>query len=170
LHTLNRDWLEVVANLLLGRLAMTIPDPDRARIVSIDFIDNSYYGKHYADDGYRLYITNLPSGEFSPKQVATLYRARWVVELLFRELKSKYGLGRYQTEKEHIVRIQVTAALLTLVVSRAILRLFMNHAHEQGDDCVFPTERWATTPVVHPASPLGDRRSLQLQPEPPANT
>jgi len=60
-------------------------------------------------------------------------------------LKSKYGLGRFQTGKEHIVRIQVTATLLTLVVSRAILRLFVDHAHEVGDDCVFPTERWATT-------------------------
>ena len=39
----------------------------------------------------------------------------------------------------------MTAALLTLVVSRTILRLFVDHAHEQGNDCVFPTERWATT-------------------------
>jgi hypothetical protein len=92
-----------------------------------------------------LYITNLPSGEFSPDQVATLYRARWVVELLFRELKSQYVLGRFRTEKERIVRVQVTAALLTLVVSRAILRLFVDHAQELGDDCVFPTERWAKT-------------------------
>ena len=81
---------------------------------------------------------------FSPEDVSTLYRARWVVELLFRELKSQYGLGRFQTGKEHIVRIQVTAALLTLVVSRAILRLFVDHAQELGDKCVFPTERWAT--------------------------
>jgi len=51
LHTLNRAWLEVVANLLLGRLAMTILDPNRSRIVSIDFIDNPYHGEHYADDG-----------------------------------------------------------------------------------------------------------------------
>ena len=92
-----------------------------------------------------MYITNLPNGTFSPEDISTLYRARWALELLFRELKSQYGLGRFQTEKEHIVRIQVTAALLTLVVSRAILRLFVDHAHEQGDDCVFPTERWATT-------------------------
>jgi hypothetical protein len=40
LHTLNRHWLEVVANLLLARLAMTILDPERSRIVSIDFIDS----------------------------------------------------------------------------------------------------------------------------------
>ena len=36
-------------------------------------------------------------------------------------------------------------ALLTTSVSRAILRLFVDLATEQGDDCVFPTERWATT-------------------------
>jgi IS4 transposase len=112
-------------------------DSKRFRVVGVRDED--------ADDGYRLYITNLPSGKFSPEDVSTLYRARWVVELLFRELKSQYGLGRFQTEKEHIVRIQVMAALLTLVVSRAILRLFVDHAEEMGDDCVFPTERWATT-------------------------
>jgi hypothetical protein len=51
LHTLDRDRLEFVANLLLVRLAMTIPDPDRSRIVSIEFIDNPYHAEHYADDG-----------------------------------------------------------------------------------------------------------------------
>ena len=30
---------------------MTILDPDRSRIVSIDFIDNPYHGDHYVDDG-----------------------------------------------------------------------------------------------------------------------
>jgi IS4 transposase len=112
-------------------------DSKRFRVVGVRDED--------AADGYRLYMTNLPSGTFSPDDVSTLYRARWVVELLFRELKSQYGLGRFQTEKEHIVWIQVMAALLTLVVSRAILRLFVDHAEKVGDDCVFPTERWATT-------------------------
>jgi len=51
LHTLNRQWLEVIANLLLGRLAATILDADRSRIVSIDFIDNPYHGEHYVDEG-----------------------------------------------------------------------------------------------------------------------
>jgi hypothetical protein len=30
---------------------MTILDPDRSRIVSIDFIDNPYHGEHNADEG-----------------------------------------------------------------------------------------------------------------------
>ena len=51
LHTLSRQWLEFVANLLLARLAMTILDADRSRIVSIDFIDNPYHGEHYVDEG-----------------------------------------------------------------------------------------------------------------------
>jgi len=51
LHTLNRQWLGVVANLLLARLAMTIFDPDRSRTVSIDFIDNPYHGEHHAEKG-----------------------------------------------------------------------------------------------------------------------
>jgi hypothetical protein len=51
LHTLDRHWLEFVANRLLGRLAMTSLDPDRSRIVSIDFADNPYRGEHYAEEG-----------------------------------------------------------------------------------------------------------------------
>ena len=133
-------------------------DSKRFRVVGVRIAD--------ADEGYRLYLTNLPSGEFSPEQVATLCRARWVIELLFRELKSRYGLGRFRTEKEHIVRIQVTAALLTLVVSRAIHRLFVDHAYEQGDDCVFPTEHWATTFRSYAQRVLlRNRRFVQLRTE-----
>ena len=51
LHTLNRGWLEVIANLQLGRLAMTILDAEQSRIVSTDFIDNPYHGDHYDEEG-----------------------------------------------------------------------------------------------------------------------
>lgn len=37
------------------------------------------------------------------------------------------------------------AALVTLVVSRAILRVFVHYATEFGDGATFPPERWATT-------------------------
>ena len=112
-------------------------DSKRFRVVGVRDED--------ADDGYRLYITNLPRDRFEPEKISTLYRARWVVELLFRELKSRYSLGEFETEKAHIVEIQVLAALLTLVVSRAILRAFVEHAEDHDEECVFPTERWAAT-------------------------
>jgi putative transposase len=41
-------------------------------------------------DDYHLYITNLPRDEFFPADLATLYRCRWKVETLFRELKTQY--------------------------------------------------------------------------------
>jgi hypothetical protein len=67
------------------------------------------------------------------------------VELLFRELKSQYALGSFETGKEEIVRIQVLAALLTLVVSRAILRALCDRAAEAEDSRIILTERWAAT-------------------------
>ncbi len=51
LHTLDRSWLEFVANLLLRHLALTILVRSGSRIVSIDFIDNPYHGVHLDDEG-----------------------------------------------------------------------------------------------------------------------
>ena len=68
-----------------------------------------------------------------------------MVELVFRELKSRYSLGEFETGKAEIVEIQVLAALLTLVVSRALLRALVEHAEDQNEEAVFPAERWAAT-------------------------
>ena len=51
LHTLQRGWFEFGANLRFRHLALTILDPDRSRIVSIDFVDNPYHGQPDEDDG-----------------------------------------------------------------------------------------------------------------------
>jgi len=91
-------------------------------------------------DDYHLYVTNLPD-EFIPKQVGALYGLQWEVELLFRELKSLYGLEKFQTSDPVIVEILVVAALLTLTVSRALLGMFQ----ELFPETVFPYKRWAKT-------------------------
>jgi IS4 transposase len=65
--------------------------------------------------------------------------------LLFRKLKSRYALTRFETEKAAIVCIQILLALLTLVVIRAILWVLCDHAEEQGNEYGSPTERWAAT-------------------------
>jgi len=51
LHTLQRDHLELAANILFRHLAMTILDPDRSRIVSIDLVDSPYHGSPDEDSG-----------------------------------------------------------------------------------------------------------------------
>ena len=93
-------------------------------------------------DDYHFYITNLPREEFLPADLATIYRCRWEVELLFRELKTQYELDEFDTSKTYIVEILLYAALLSLLVSRDLLDLVTELA---DDEIVFPPERWAAT-------------------------
>ena len=108
-------------------------DTKRFRVVGVRNKD--------ADD-YHLYITNLPREEFFPTDIAELYRCRWEVELLFRELKTQYELDEFDTSKPHVVKILLYAAMLSLLVSRDLLDLVTEHA---DDEVVFPPERWAAT-------------------------
>lgn len=48
LRTIDATALEDAANDQLVRDATTILDPDRSRIVCIDFVDNPYHGSHFA--------------------------------------------------------------------------------------------------------------------------
>ncbi|MFC4986269.1 IS4 family transposase [Saliphagus infecundisoli] len=108
-------------------------DTKRFRVVGVRNED--------ADD-YHLYITNLPREEFLPADLATLYRCRWEVELLFRELKTQYELDEFDTSNPVVVEILLYAAVLSLLVSRDLLDLV---TEEADDEIVFPPERWAAT-------------------------
>ncbi len=120
---------------------------------------------HYEDaDDYHLYITNLPREEFLPSDLATLYRCRWEVELLFRELKTQYELDEFDTADPAVVEILVYAALLSLLVSRDLLGLVTEVA---DDEIVFPPERWAATFRSHAQlilSKLGEFLGYSPQP------
>jgi IS4 transposase len=101
-------------------------------------------------DDYHLYITNLSQDQFHPTNLAMIYRCRWEVELLFRELKTQCELDKFDTTKKHAVETLLYAALLSLVVSRDLLSLVIEVA---DDGTVFPPELWAATPVARPARP-----------------
>jgi putative transposase len=108
-------------------------DTKRFRVVGVRNED--------ADD-YHFYITNLPRKWFFPADIATIYRCRWAVELLFRELKTLYDLDEFDTSNPAVVKILLYAAVLTLLVNRELMDLVIEHA---DDDAVFPPERWAAT-------------------------
>ncbi|ELZ02165.1 transposase [Natrialba aegyptia DSM 13077] len=55
------------------------------------------------------------------------------MELLFWELKMQYKLDEFDTTKKHIVEILLYAVLLSLVVSRDLLGLVIEHA--DGGSC-----------------------------------
>jgi IS4 transposase len=104
------------------------------------------------EERYHLYITNLPAEEYSAPDIAKLYQARWEVELLFRELKTVYGLDEINSRKPEVVEALILIGLLSLVVSRTLRELFIEIIEEQqrddSDDDVeasslLPRERWA---------------------------
>ena len=58
--------------------------------------------------------------EWSASTVAGLYRARWAVELLFKELKQTLQLQSFFGENQNAVEWQIWAAMLTHLVLRYI--------------------------------------------------
>lgn len=91
---------------------------------------------------YHLYLTNIPPNKLSPDDIAQVYAARWIIELLFRELKSRYHAEDMPSSKRHVVEALVYAVLITFVVSRALLAELRRKLGALG--ARVPEERWAT--------------------------
>jgi IS4 transposase len=70
---------------------------------------------------YHLYLTNLGKEDYSAPDIAQLYRARWEVELLFKELKSRFGLDEINTSDAYIIEALVIMAAISLMMSRVIV-------------------------------------------------
>jgi len=71
---------------------------------------------------YHLYVTNIPAERLSAGQVALVYRGRWQIELLFKEMKSHYRLEGMPSGKKHIVETLLFASVVTLLASRRLLQ------------------------------------------------
>jgi len=71
---------------------------------------------------YHLYLTNIPSGELSAEDISRTYAVRWSVEILFKELKSCFCLDEIPSRKEVVLEAFLLAALITLMVSRALFQ------------------------------------------------
>ena len=96
---------------------------------------------------YHLYLTNLGCQEFPPAKIAELYRGRWFIELMFKELKSRYALDVISTGKPEIVKALIYCAMITLVISR---RLFIGYRDAMTRGGIkISQERWAKFLVLH---------------------
>ena len=69
---------------------------------------------------YQVYITNISFDVLKPEEIATLYGARWEIELIVKELKSKYALDVVNTTNPQIIEAYIWIAILTLMISRKI--------------------------------------------------
>lgn len=110
--------------------------------VEISFKRRNYNGKQKNDselfrlvavfneeeDKYHVYLTNISPEVLEPEDVAKLYGARWEVELVFKELKSRYALDVVNTSNSQIVEAYIWIAILTLFVSRRIYSIVRKYS------------------------------------------
>lgn len=125
--------------------------------IEVSFKRRSYNGKRKSDTGrfrlvavfneeeekYHTYITNINSDILDPEDLAKLYGARWDIELLFKELKSRYALDVIDTKNPQIIEALIWVSILTLLVSRRIHTLVRRR--NVGKKIVrFTQLRWST--------------------------
>ena len=139
-------------NEILDKLKRQVIDVE----VDIVFKRRKYNGKQSKDvkrfrliaiynveaEKYHVYITNIPSDRLDTKDIAVLYSARWEIELIFKELKSKYGIDDLTTSNPHAVEALLWVGILTLIVSRRVYRLVYSADMENAPR--YTHLRWAT--------------------------
>ncbi|WP_422824130.1 IS4 family transposase, partial [Xenorhabdus entomophaga] len=69
-----------------------------------------------------IWLTNLSPEEFTSNDIIDIYRCRWQVELLFKELKSHTNWQGFATRKESLVTGLIWSSLLALLVRRTMAR------------------------------------------------
>ncbi len=72
---------------------------------------------------YHSYITNIPPQMLTAEQIASTYRARWLIELLFKELKTGYRIDEIPSARKEVAEAFLYAAVLTFLVSRRLFHL-----------------------------------------------
>lgn len=90
---------------------------------------------------YHVYLTNLPPETLGAEEVAYTYRARWMVELTFKQLKQHHRIDELPTTKRRVVEALVYAALITIIASRALHAYVLSRI--AADDRRVPPDRWA---------------------------
>lgn len=69
---------------------------------------------------HHFYMTNISPDTLGASEVAAIYAARWEVELIFKELKSRYALDQITTKSPHAIEALIWISILTLLVSRKV--------------------------------------------------
>jgi hypothetical protein len=64
-----------------------------------------------ADDG-KLYIFITNNFKIAAQTVATIYKNRWMIELLFKQIKQNFPIRYFWGERENAIRIQVYSVLI----------------------------------------------------------
>ena len=129
-------------------------------------------GVRHPDTGeLHLYITNVGRAVMSPDQVRVAYSGRWMVELLFYEMKHCCEMKRLPSERAEVVRSLILCSAIRLAVSRAALGYLRTRAMaavrgQYAEDIAgFIEERLALRIVTRRFITVWHEYSLLLLPE-----
>ena len=75
---------------------------------------------HPEAEEHHLYLTNISPPILNASDIAAVYAARWEVELIFKELKSRYELDHIRTKSPYAIEALIWISILTLLVSRKV--------------------------------------------------
>ena len=84
--------------------------------------------RHPKTHEYHLYLTNISPHLLSARQVAALYSARWIVEVLFDQLKTQYRLDELPSGQPHIVQTLIYASILTWMADQKVTQALQDQA------------------------------------------
>ena len=119
---LQRDLLDVDVEVIARRKLRS--DNKLGRKTETRRVSLRVVGVRNPDTGdLHIYITNVAAETMTPEQIATAYCNRWVVEMLFRELKHCYGLRDFPSADPNVVKALIYAALLRVALSRTVLSI-----------------------------------------------
>lgn len=138
---------------VLPRLKRQVLDVE----VEVSFKRRSYNGKEQNDseqfrlvaifnedeEKYHIYLTDISPDVLGPEDIAKLYGARWDIELIFKELKSRYALDVVNTKNSQIVEAYIWIAILTLFISRRIYSIVRKHSPKEKM-ARYTQLRWST--------------------------
>jgi hypothetical protein len=77
--------------------------------------------------GWLLLLTNAPEAKLPAAMMSYVYRLRWPVELIFRQIKSVLRLNKTESDNPHRVQSEIWGRLLCAVL------LFACHAHASAE-------------------------------------
>ena len=79
-----------------------------------------------ATDKYHCYVTTLSPENWTPEDLAALYSLRWVIELLFKLLKSSCHLDHLDTSDPGALRTHIYASLLAATILSSVCHAAAN--------------------------------------------
>lgn len=109
-------------------------DSERFRLVAVYNVD---------EEKYHIYLTDISPDVLGPEDIANLYGVRWDIELVIKELKSRYDLDVVNTTKPHIIEAYIWISILTLLISRRIYNIVRKHSPKEKM-ARYTQLRWST--------------------------